>query len=61
MRKTLLVPAILFCGSFLAQNNCDNLKTENSNLRTEIQAVKSENDYLKKVLEINQPFSEVEA
>ena len=60
MRKTLLVPAILFCGNFFAQNNCDNLKTENSNLRTEIQAVKSENDYLKKILEINQPLSEVE-
>ena len=60
MKKNILMSAILFSGLFYAQSNCDNLKLENTNLKSEIQSVKNENDYLKKVLEINSPILESE-
>ncbi len=53
MKKSILALSI-FSGIFIySQNNCDNIKTE-------LQTVKSENDYLKKVLEINTPILESE-
>ena len=60
MKKHILISAILFSGLSYAQSNCDNLKLENTNLKSEIQTVKTENDYLKKVLEINTPILESE-
>jgi len=60
MKKHILASAIFFCGLSYAQSNCDNVKLENTNLKSEIQFVKTENDYLKKVLEINTPILESE-
>jgi len=52
MKKNLLFSAILFSGLFYTQT-CESIKTENTNLKTE-------NNYLKKVLEINTPILESE-
>lgn len=60
MKKHILISAILLNGVFYAQSNCDNVKLENTNLKSEIQTIKTENDYLKKVLEINSPILESE-
>ncbi|KFC19948.1 transposase [Chryseobacterium sp. FH1] len=60
MKKHILISAILLNGVFYAQSNCDNVKLENTNLKSEIQTIKTENDYLKKVLEINAPILESE-
>lgn len=60
MKKHILISAILLSGVFYAQSNCDNVKLENTNLKSEIQTIKTENDYLKKVLEINTPILESE-
>lgn len=59
MKNNFLISAVLFSGLFYAQT-CENIKSENSNLKAEIQTVKTENDYLKKVLEINAPILESE-
>ena len=59
MKKNFLFCAVLFGGLFYAQT-CENIKSENTNLKAEIQTVKTENDYLKKVLEINAPILESE-
>ena len=53
MKKHILISAILLSGVFYAQSNCDNVKLENTNLKTE-------NDYLKKVVELNTPILESE-
>ena len=60
IKKHILISAILLSGFFYAQSNCDNVKLENTNLRSEIQTIKTENDYLKKVLAINTPILESE-
>ena len=59
MKKNFIFSALLFSGIFYAQT-CENIKLENTNLKTEIQTIKTENDYLKKVLEINNPILESE-
>lgn len=59
MKKKLLLSALLFSGLVYAQT-CENIKSENANLKSEIQSVKTENDYLKKILEINTPILEYE-
>jgi len=60
MKKHFLISTVLFSGVFYAQNNCDNVKLENTNLKFEIQSYKNENNYLKKVLAINSPILESE-
>lgn len=60
MKKHILASAIFFSGLSYAQSICDNIKLENTNLKSEIQSVKTENDYLKKALEINTPILESE-
>lgn len=53
MKKSILALSIFSSIFMYSQTNCDNLKTE-------LQAAKSENEYLKKVLEINTPILESE-
>lgn len=60
MRKIFSISIILISGLSYAQNNYEDLKLENSNLKKEIQTVNSENDYLKKILEINQAISQID-
>ena len=60
MKKHILISAILLSGVFYAQSNCDNVKLENTNLKSANQIIKTENDYLKKNLEINEPILESE-
>jgi len=59
MKKNFLISALLFSGLFYAQT-CENIKSENTKLKVEIQTVKTENAYLKKVLEISTPILESE-
>lgn len=67
MKKLLLSGAVFFAIPFLAQNelkdlrnDVDNIKLNIKNLQSEIQSVKSENIYLKQVLNINKPILEQE-
>lgn len=67
MKKLLLSGAMFFAIPFLAQNelkelrnDVDNIKLSIKNLQSEIQSVKSENIYLKQVLNINKPILEQE-
>lgn len=67
MKKLLLSGAMFFAIPFLAQNelkelrnDVDNIKLNIKNLQSEIQSVKSENIYLKQVLNINKPILEQE-
>lgn len=53
MKKILITTTFVTSILTFAQNECDNLKTENSNLKANLKAVNTENDYLKKVLDIN--------
>lgn len=60
MRKLLFLSAIAFASLGYSQTNCEALKNENETLRSTIKTVSSENEFLKKVLDINKPILEKE-
>ncbi|MGV0856995.1 transposase [Empedobacter brevis] len=60
MKKILLLSALSIVSLGYSQTNCDTLKKENENLQSANKTLISENDYLKKVLDINHPSVEVE-
>lgn len=60
MKKGILLIGLISLSTKLLSQNCDTYKTQITNLQTENKAVVSENDYLKKVLEINKPIVEIE-
>ena len=60
MRKFLFLPALLLAAFGYSQTNCDVLKKENEALQSTNKILVSENEYLKKVLDINKPILETE-
>ena len=60
MTKFLFLSALLFSTFGYSQTNCDVLKKENESLQSTNKVLVSENDYLKKVLDINKPILETE-
>jgi len=60
MRKLLLLSAVSVVSSVYSQTNCDALKKENEVLQSANKVLTSENEYLKKVLNINKPMIEAE-
>jgi hypothetical protein len=60
MRRFLFLPALLLAAFGYSQTNCDVLKKENESLQSTNKVLVSENDYLKKVLDINKPILETE-
>jgi len=60
MTRILFLSAILFATSGYSQTNCDVLKKENESLQSTNKVLVSENEYLKKVLDINKPILETE-
>lgn len=60
MRKILFLSAISFASLLYSQTNCEALKKENEILQSTVKTVFSENEYLKKVLDINKPIFETE-
>ena len=60
MTRILFLSAILFATSGYSQTNCDVLKKDNEALQSTNKVLVSENEYLKKVLDINKPILETE-
>ncbi len=60
MKKILFLSAISVVSLMYSQTNCDALKKENEALQSANKTLISENEYLKKVLEINRPIIETE-
>lgn len=60
MKKVILLIGFLSLSTKLLAQNCDIYKTQITNLQMENKVVVSENDYLKKVLEINKSITEIE-
>lgn len=60
MKKILLLTAISFASLAYSQSNCEALKKENETLQLMNKTLASENEYLKKVLDINKPILETE-
>ena len=60
MTRFLFLSALLFSIFGYSQTNCDVLKKENEALQSTKKILVSENDYLKKVLDINKPMLETE-
>jgi len=60
MKKLLILSAISITSLGLSQTNCENLKKENEVLQSTNKILTSENEYLKKIVEINNPISETE-
>lgn len=60
MKKTLLLSAISVASLGYSQTNCESFKKENEILQSTIKSVLSENEYLKKVIDINKPILETE-
>ena len=60
IKKTITILAIGFSIYSFGQECCETLKKELSTIKTDIQAIKSENLALKKVIEINTPILKVE-
>ncbi|MGC4128547.1 MAG: transposase [Bergeyella sp.] len=66
MKRVILMCAMVFSTILFAQTTAElkkeieDIKTSVANLHTEIQSVKSENIYLKQVLDINKPVLEKE-
>lgn len=60
MNKTLLLFALSFVTFGYTQTNCEEVKKENENLQSLNKVLTSENEYLKKVLDINKPMLETE-
>ena len=60
MRRFLFLPALLLAAFGYSQTNCDVLKKDNEALQSTNKVLTSENEYLKKVLDINKPILETE-
>ncbi|STD07483.1 Uncharacterised protein [Chryseobacterium carnipullorum] len=60
MKKILLLSVISIYSLAYSQVNCEALKKENENLQSTNKILGSENEYLKKVLDINKPILETE-
>ena len=60
MRKILLLSIIPIYSLAYSHANCEALKKENENLQSTNKILVSENEYLKKVLDINKPILETE-
>ncbi len=60
MRKTIILSLILIYSLAYSQSNCEPLKKENETLQSTIKTLSSENEYLKKVLDINKPILDTE-
>ena len=60
MTKFLFLSALLFSTFGYSQTNCDVLKKENEALQSTNKILVSENEYLKKVFDINKPIIETE-
>ena len=60
MRKISLLSTIFITALAFSQTNCENLKKENEVLQSTNKILTSENEYLKKIVEINNPISETE-
>ena len=60
MRKIVFLSAISFATLAYSQTNCESLKKENETFQSTIKTLSSENEYLKKVLDINKPILETE-
>jgi hypothetical protein len=60
MKKILFLSAISVASLGYSQTNCEPLKKENETLQSTIKTLSSENEYLKKALDINKPILETE-
>ena len=60
MKKLLILSAISITTLGFSQTNCENLKKENEALQSTNKVLTSENDYLKKIIEINTAILETE-
>ena len=60
MKKGILLIGFISLLSKLSAQNCDTYKTQIASLQTENKVLISDNDYLKKVLDINKPIVEIE-
>ena len=60
MKKILLLSAIAVASLGYSQTNCESFKKENETLQSTIKTLSSENEYLKKVLDINKPILDTE-
>ena len=60
LSSTLVLPFYIFSQTNIElKNEIDKIKTEIKDLKSEIQSVKTQNIYLKKALDINQPILEI--
>ena len=60
MKKLLILSALTITILGFSQTNCENLKKENEALISTNKVLASENDYLKKIVEINKAILETE-
>lgn len=60
MKKILFLSVLSIAATGYSQSNCDAIKKQNEVLQTTNRVLTSENEYLKKVLEINTPIFETE-
>ncbi len=60
MTRFLFLSVLLFSIFGYSQTNCDVLKKENEALQSTNKILVSENEYLKKVFDINKPIIETE-
>lgn len=60
MKKLLILSALSITTLGFSQTNCEDLKKENEALQSTNKVLTSENDYLKKILELIKPISETE-
>ena len=60
MKKLLILSAISITTLGFSQTNCENLKKENEALQSTNKVLTLENDYLKKIVEINKAILETE-
>ena len=60
MRRFLFLSAVVMTAYGYGQTNCDALKKDNASLQSTNKVLTSENEYLKKVLDLNKPVLESE-
>lgn len=60
MKKILLLSAIAVASLGYGQTNCEAFKKENETLQSTTKTLSSENEYLKKVLDISKPILDTE-
>ncbi|WP_142726010.1 MULTISPECIES: hypothetical protein [unclassified Chryseobacterium] len=60
MRQFLVLAAVVMTAYGYGQTNCDALKKDNETLQSTNKVLTSENEYLKKVLDLNKPILESE-